>query len=326
MQAVILAGGRGTRLRPLTLARPKPLLPVANRAIIDRVLDRVPRGVDRVIIAANYGIDQMRAHFRGADRPFEVLVVDEPEPLGTGGAIKNAEGHLDGATLVLNGDSLDSLDVARFVERHRSHGGLATISLWRTDEPEHFGIAELEGDRIARFVEKPRREEARSDLANAGTYLLEPEVLDLIPPGRFVSLEREVFPLLVPTPRGMFGERFRGFWIDCGRPDTFLEANRVLAKGKPLVAAGVDAKGSRIAPWGVVGPGCRLGPGSVIDGSVLMEEVTLGKGAAVRASVLGRGATVGDGAEIAGSYIGDAARVRPGAKVSGANVEPGKVV
>ena len=199
MDVIVLAGGFGTRLRPWTLHAPKPLIPILDRTMIEHVVDILPEGmVDKVLIAAGYGIEQMRSHFSGLDLPYEVVIVEETEPLGTGGAIANCREHLgEGTCCVINGDLLTSLRVDEMLTAHQATGTLASISLWEVEDPSRFGVADydVQSTLIRRFQEKPPREEAYSNLINAGTYLLEPEVFDRMPDGAF-SMERVVFPVL----------------------------------------------------------------------------------------------------------------------------------
>ncbi|HVM44714.1 MAG TPA: NDP-sugar synthase, partial [Candidatus Thermoplasmatota archaeon] len=231
MQAVILAGGQGTRLRPLTFTCPKPLLPVANIPIIRRIIDKLPGDVDEVLLAVNYKLEMLRDYFEREDVGRTVTVVEEKEPLGTAGAIKNVERHIDGPFFVFNGDILDSLDLESFRRFHARRKGAASLALWQVADPRHFGVMEMDGERIVRFVEKPAtKEEAPSNFANAGTYLLEPQVLDLIKPDTATSIERETFPALLASGAAMHGFPFEGFWVDCGRPETYLKANEAVLR------------------------------------------------------------------------------------------------
>ena len=187
MDVIVLAGGFGTRLRPWTESIPKPLLPILDKSMIEHVLDVLPKSqVNRVLIAAGYGVEQIREHFDGIPLPYEVIIVEEKEPLGTGGAIANCREHLSGGTFcVINGDLITSLRVEEMLDFHTSNGGIATISLWEVEDPSRFGVADYidETGKIMRFQEKPPIEEAFSNLINAGTYLLEHDIFDLMPEG-----------------------------------------------------------------------------------------------------------------------------------------------
>lgn len=327
MQAVILAGGFGTRLRPLTLTCPKPLLPVANVPIIRRIVDKMPQDVDRVVLAVNYRLEQLREYF--AENPIpgrEVVLVEEKEPLGTAGAIKNVEAHVDGPFLVFNGDILDSLDVAAFRRFHARHKGVGTISLWEVNDPRHFGVMEMHGERIARFVEKPEtREQAPSNLANAGTYLLEPEVFDLIPKDVPTSIERETFPTLLASGRNLFGYPFAGFWVDCGRPETYLRSNEAVVKAmgqSVLMGEGTTNRGAVFDDWAVVGSGCTLGSEVEIARSVILDGVTVGGNVTIRDSIVGPGCRIGDDAALVDCVLGEGAIVEKGVLLKNVKIDP----
>ncbi|MDX1534354.1 MAG: nucleotidyltransferase family protein, partial [Thermoplasmata archaeon] len=215
MQAVILAGGLGTRLRPITHTRPKALVPLLNRPMILHVLEALPAGVDEVIVAASYMVDALERFFDGRTEPRALSFVEEPEPLGTGGALRNLKGRLEGPFLALNGDVISSLDLEELVAEHAANGRIGTIALWEVDQPEAYGIVDVDGEgRIRRFLEKPGPDEVFSNWINAGAYVFEPVTLDRIPAGRPVSLEREIFPAILPE--GLYGFPFEGYWSDAG--------------------------------------------------------------------------------------------------------------
>lgn len=326
MQAVILAGGFGTRLRPLTLTTPKPLLPVANVPIIRSIIDKMPPEVDEVLLAVNYKLEQLATYFRENDVGRNVTLVEEKEPLGTAGAIKNVESHIDGPFFVFNGDILDSLDLVAFRSFHEKKQGMATLSLWAVADPRHFGIMEMKGDRIMRFVEKPAtREEAPSNLANAGTYLLEPEVFDFIEPDRAVSVERETFPAMLAAGKRIHGFPFTGFWVDCGRPETYLRANEaVLRASGRTVLLGEDAvnRGAVFDDWVVVGARCQLGQDVEIARSVLLEDVIVGNNVTVKDSIVGPGARIEDDAALVDCVVGAGARVEKGVLLKNVKTDP----
>jgi NDP-sugar pyrophosphorylase family protein len=318
MLAVILAGGFGTRLRPLTFTTPKPLLPVANRPLIDHAIDALPPEVDEVVVALGYKADMIEDHFRHHPRRMPVRIAREDTPLGTGGAIQNAvraAGGTDGTFLVRNADLIDSCDTAALVALHRRARSLATIALWEVEDPSPFGVATLQGERITGFVEKPKKELAPSRMVNAGTYALEPEVLDRIPDTREeFSIERSVFPVLCATQRGMHGLRFAGHWIDCGRVDTYLEAHRILLQGKAALAEGARMQGSTKG-FACVGPGAVVEPGAVLEDSVLLAGAHVGRDARLVRTVLGHHARAGRGATLTDAVLGDGAEAAPGAKL-----------
>lgn len=316
MQAVILAGGQGTRLRPLTLTCPKPLLPVANVPIIRRIIDKMPADVDEVVIAVNYRLEQLQDYFAKNDVGRKVTLVEEKEPLGTAGAIKNVEDHIDGPFFVFNGDILDSLDIGAFRRFHEKKGGAGSLALWRVTDPRHFGVMEMKGERIVRFVEKPEtREQAPSDLANAGTYLLEPEIFDLIPKGVPVSIERETFPQLLSSGRALYGMPFTGFWVDCGRPETYLKSNEAVlrASGRDLLlGAGTMDPGAEFDDWAILGERCTLGADVEIARSVLLDGVAVGDNVTIKDSIVGPNCQIGEDAVLVDCVLGEGVRVEKG--------------
>ncbi|HEX9816507.1 MAG TPA: nucleotidyltransferase family protein, partial [Candidatus Thermoplasmatota archaeon] len=243
MEAILLAGGFGTRIRPLTYTRPKPLLPIANRSLIERALDSMPKEIDTVVLPVNYLGDLIRAHFEDHPDP-RLVIVDEPKPLGTGGAIKAVQDHFEGPFLVFNADIVSSINIGEFAKFHAAKKAKASISLWKVDDPWHFGVIVPGPDgQIKSFVEKPPKGEQPSNLINAGHYMVDLSVLDQIPKDTFVSLEREVFTPLAAEGK-MFGYEFSGHWIDCGRPETYLEAHRATCErlGKKIIV-GQNVKG-----------------------------------------------------------------------------------
>ena len=227
MDVIVLAGGFGTRLRPWTESVPKPLLPILDKTMIEHVVGIIPESqVDRILIASGYGVDKMRDHFSKVSLPYEIEIIEETEPLGTGGAIANCREQLSGGTFcVINGDLITSLRVEEMLEFHRSNGGIATISLWEVEDPSRFGVADYrkESGKIMRFQEKPSIEEAFSNLINAGAYILEPEIFNLMPDGAH-SIERDVYEDLAATG-GLNGFPFEGWFVDAGTPKSFIEAS-----------------------------------------------------------------------------------------------------
>ncbi len=334
MQLVIIAGGFGTRLRPLTLHRPKALVPLLNRPQVLHVLDRLPPTVDQVILAVNYMYEQVRDYFEAHELEPEIIVVNEPEPLGTGGAILNVEDRVSGTFALCNGDVVDSLDLAAFASFHHKSGGIGSIAVWAVEDPTAFGVVALDGDRITRFVEKPSEGEAPSNLINAGHYLFEPDVFDFIEEGHAVSLEREVFPKLIP--RGLYAYRWQGYWSDAGTLPAYLQAQRLLlgageggiSKGaetsrgevRPpvLVAPGCFVEG-RIGPFTVLGRGCKIGRGSIRN-ATLFDGVSVDDKVEIDSSIIGEGAAIGEGSLIRDSIVGDGVQVAPHSELIGAKV------
>lgn len=335
MELVIVAGGLGTRLRPLTFHRPKALVPLLNRPQVLHLFDGLPGFVDRVIVAVNYGYEEIRDFFRTADVGRETVVVKEPEPLGTGGALKNVEGHIRGTFAAFNGDVIDAIDLEPFLRFHRRHGSIGSLGVWPVPDPSGFGVVELDGERIRRFVEKPPKGQAPSDLVNAGRYIFEPEVFHFIEAGREVSLEREVFPKLVVE--GLAAYRYGGYWSDAGTLATYLRAQAALLdSGRGGIAGDADTARASIAdpvlvgsaclvegavgPHVVLGNGSRIGRATVAE-SALFDHVSVDDKAEIRSSIVGAGAAIGEGAWVADSIIGDGAQVPPHARLADARVK-----
>ena len=280
MIAVLLVGGLGTRLRPLTNTTPKALLPVANRPFLEHQLEHLAaHGIDRVILACGYEPDQIRAHF--GDR-LEYVVEDQP--LGTGGAIGNAARDITETFVACNGDLLTDLDLTSLVAAHREHGARATIALHAVDDPSRYGVVVTDGDgRVEQFVEKPEGVPP-SHTINAGTYVLEPGVLESIPAGRQVSIEREVFPALVG--RGLYAFAQESSWIDIGTPASYLAANLAAAGPEGLIDPGATVEPGADVRQSVVGAGARIGTGARVTRSVVLPDGQVAAGTVVENGVV----------------------------------------
>lgn len=312
VKAVILTGGLGTRLRPFTCEVPKPLLPVANRPFLRYQLKNLRRhGVRDVILAVAYLSRQFsRAAAIARDLGMRLRCVRETKPLGTGGAVGNVRRHLEGTTLILNGDVLQALDVTAFARRHRRARAEISINLIRVDDPTKYGLVETAKDgRVLRFLEKPSLDEAVCDTINAGAYLFEPSAVDSIPKGVVHSLERGLFPRLVREKRRIYGFTDKGYWLDIGTLEKYLKANLdVIGSAAPFPLDGVSRRGRFLAA-----PGARLGPGVSHAGG---GRVLLGKGTRIAKGVrfigsvcVGDGCVVEAGATLESCVLLDGARV-----------------
>jgi mannose-1-phosphate guanylyltransferase len=315
MKAVILAGGLGTRLRPLTYSIPKPLVPIAGKPLIRRIIDGLPSSVDTVILAVSYMKDALEDYFRVEPCGRKVILVNESSPMGTGGALKNVAQHIDGTFILQNGDCVSSLDIKAMVRAHREYGGLGTLALWEVEDPSTFGVVEIERNmRITDFQEKPSLAEAKSNLINAGVYVFEPEILDYIGKGQ-VSIEREVFPRVIEY--GLFGYRFQGFWVDCGTLKNTLVAQRLmLDKENPPAPAALDStlvppnliwarelKGCHIGPNVCLEPEVRIGVGTYVENTLIMKGASLGSNCKISGSIIGPGIKVNDGESVIDSIV-----------------------
>jgi len=328
MEAVILAGGFGTRMRPLTDTRPKSLLPILDQPMIDHIVRWLPDEVDRVILAVNYMADAIREHLADAELGAEVVVVEEDEPLGTGGAFKNALSEVTGDTFIgLNGDIITSLDLNEMIVRHRRMNGIGTIALWDVEDPSRYGVVDMDHTgRISDFVEKPEPGTAPSNMINAGAYILRTDILDMVEPGVKTSLEREVFPRVLD--QGIFGYRFTGFWVDAGTPEAYLEAHRHLLdrmeergwegavmdttahiKGPSILGPGaVVGAESQVGPYATVGEDCVIGKGAKVVNCVLLPGAKVNKRAHLYNCILGEGAETGEDEVLEGAVLEDGRR------------------
>jgi NDP-sugar pyrophosphorylase family protein len=325
VKAVVLVGGEGTRLRPLTYRTPKPLLPIANQPFLERQLTWMAgHGVTEVVLALGYLPDAFVAHF--PDGHFEGLTLRyavEAEPLGTAGAIRFAAevAGIDERFVVCNGDVLTALDLGALVGFHDARGAGATIHLVRVADPSAFGVVPTYDDgEVKAFVEKPPPGQAPTDWINAGTYVLEPSVLDRIPPNMNVSIERETFPRMLDTRGQLYAMQSDDYWLDIGTPDKYLAAHVDVLSGALGGAPALDAleeePGIWLQPGAVVDPSTRLvppvlvgrdsavGPGAWVSGSSIGAGCTVGYGARISRSVLHDGAVVGRAADVADSVLG----------------------
>ncbi len=357
MKAVILVGGEGLRLRPLTCNIPKPMVPVVNRPFLEHTIETLRKhGVDEVILAICYLPDKIREYFGDGHRfGLRMTYAVEDTPLGTGGAIKNAEGLLTSTFLVLNGDIFTDLNLSEMIAFHRERQAEATIGLTPVDDPTSYGVVEVDSDsRVRGFVEKPGRERITSNLINAGLYVLEPAVLDMIPTGVFYMVERGLFPALVERGERFFGFESGAYWTDIGVPRDYLRLHRDILMGKamarfpgrsvaddlwiedgctihesarlvgPLVIGRdcVISEGAVIQGPTVIGKRCTIGPGSLVDQAVIWSNAMVGRDVRLRDCVIGSAGTIGDNAWVVDgaivgdrSAIGDENRLERGVKV-----------
>lgn len=360
MFAVVLAGGEGTRLRPLTHTVPKAMVPVLNRPFLEHVIEHLARhSVSDAAFTLGYRADQIEAHF--ASRRFRNVRLHftrEETPLGTAGGVKALSPTLTETFLVLNGDIFTDLDLTAALEFHRRNRALVTIVLTPADDPTPYGMVETEpGGRIRRFLEKPSPEQVTTVWVNAGTYLMEPSALDLVPQNGHYMFERGLFPTLLERGAPLFAYKSTGFWTDLGTPRRYLDLHKHLLLGRvgtpvpgqvirPGVWAGrgweMDASAVLHGPI-VLGAGCKVGAGAVLqgplvmgDGGVIDEDARVSRSvlwAGVRVDddvemegcILGRGVTIGEGSVIRGCVLADGASIGKGNRLErGMTLGPGK--
>jgi mannose-1-phosphate guanylyltransferase len=359
MQAVVLVGGEGTRLRPLTLTRPKPAITLVDRPFIQYLVEWLARhGVSEVIMACGFRPDDLREAL-GAPAGPAIRWLEEPEPLGTAGPIRFAadQGLLGDRFLVVNGDLLTDLDLTAHIAAHEERDAVASLALYPVADPTSYGLVRRDdGGAVTGFLEKPDPSEIDTDEVNAGAYVLEHAVVDLIPPGRTVSIEHDIFPRLVG--QGLYGLRLDGYWMDIGTPERYLQASwdiltgavetevaervdeaglgvdehaevdgAAVVEGPALIESGAHVGAAAIGPCAILGPHCEVADGARISGSVLHSRCHVDTGAVIEDSILGAGVEVGVGAEIGhGSVLGEGARVEPGVVVEhDSRLEPGGV-
>jgi len=341
VKAIILVGGEGLRLRPLTCNLPKPMVPIVNRPFLEHMVEHLKRHhIDQIILAICYLPDRIQSHFGdGSSFGVKLSYAVEQTPLGTGGAVKNSERFLNDTFLVFNGDIFSDLDLTEMIKFHRAHKAKATIALTPVDDPTAYGVVELDSqNRVKGFIEKPSWDKVTSNLINAGIYVMEPEILELIPAGVHSMLERGLFPDLVKRGIPFYGYRSHAYWLDTGKPDDYLKLNHDLLMGKAvsrlpgkaiadgvwleegceihtsvkLVGPIVMGRGCIIKQYAeisgptVLGSGCIAGQGCILGEAILWQNVKLGKNVIVRNSVVGNNSAIGDNTQVAdGSIISD---------------------
>ena len=357
MQAVILVGGQGTRLRPLTLTVPKPMLPLMNRPFLEFQIGLCRRhGIEEIIMSTAYKPEVFKEHFGDGGRlGVKLTYVTEEEPLDTCGAVKNVERYIDGTFLVFNGDVLTDLDLTNLIAFHRAKKGKASLYLTRVEDPTAYGLVPLDRKgRITEFLEKPSWDQVVTDLINAGTYVLEPELLDRVPPDEPYSFERQLFPGMLEDDIPMYGFPNEAYWMDIGTPAKYLQAHYdILHRMMPFDFEGDEIRpsvwagegtvispeaavfgptligaGCRVAPHATISSNCVLGPDCVLDegahleGAVLHEGSTVGSESVLRRCVVSSGVKIGERVHISdqavlggGVQVGDENDLKYGIKV-----------
>ena len=341
MKAILLAGGKGTRLRPLTIHTPKPIVPIFNRPFLHYQLDllkRVPE-IDEVILSLNYQPRRIEEMFGdGSDSGLSIRYVVEPAPLGTAGAVRYAGESIRESVVVFNGDVLTQMDLAAVIELHRDRRARATIVLTPVANPSAYGLVETDSaGNIRRFLEKPNADEITCDTINAGIYVLEPETFDRIPKEVPWSIERSFFPSLIERGETFIAYVDRGYWIDIGTPEKYMQVHAdimdaryrmppyadrpalawvapdarieegAVIEGPCFIDEGVVVKaGARIGPYSVVGRQCHIEEHAVIDHAIVWANTRISQDAIVRRAILGRNCHVGRNALVEdGAVLGD---------------------
>ncbi len=340
MKALLLVGGKGTRLRPLTIHSPKSIVPIFNRPFLHYQLDlikRVPE-IDEVILSLNYQPRRIEEVFGdGREVGIKIRYVVEPTPLGTAGGVRYASEGITDTLVVFNGDVLTQIDLAGIVALHRERKAQATIVLTPVENPAAYGLVETDAQgNVRRFLEKPRPDEMTCDTINAGIYVLEPSTFDRIPPHVAWSIERSFFPSLVERGETFIASIHRDYWIDIGTPDKYMQVHRDIMDGRYLAppfdgragivwvspdarieegarlegplfidAGSVVKAGARIGPYSVLGKHCRVDEDANVSGAIIWEHTRVGREAEVHDAIVGRGSHIGPSASVQHGVLGD---------------------
>ncbi|AEK72664.1 mannose-1-phosphate guanylyltransferase [Thermococcus sp. 4557] len=328
MKAVILAGGRGTRLLPLTVYRPKPMIPFFNRPLMEyAVQNLVKAGVDEIYVLVGYLKERITDYFGdGSQWGIQIHYSNKDNvTLGTAGATKKVVKNMDETFFVVSSDVLTNLDLKALYEYHRRKKALATIALSRVEDPTQYGIAVINDDgRILRFKEKPKPEEAFSNLVNAGIYVFEPEAFDLVPKGKNFDFSKDLFPRMLENDLALYGFPFNEYWNDVGRPSSYLQATEDVFHGR-LLLPGLRTEGLKgNLEYGgalVTGRRCVLRRPGIRGFAVLGDDVEIGRNVKIERSVIFSGAVIEDGAEIREAIIGENVRIGKGVVI-----QPGSVI
>ncbi|MBN1370273.1 MAG: NDP-sugar synthase [Dehalococcoidaceae bacterium] len=342
MKALILIGGYGTRLEPLTVATPKSMVPVMNQPFLEWVIRRLTAfGIKQIVLSLGHLPDLILNYFGQGDAfGVDIKYVIENTPLGTGGGIKNAGKYLDETFLVINGDVFTDIDVALMNEYHHRTHALATIALIPVDDPSRYGVIETENTgRVKRFLEKPAREEITTNRINAGFIIMEPEILNFIPENKKYSYEKELFPSLLEMNKAIFGYKTGEYWIDIGTPASYFQLHKDLLSGRsrqynPPVKYMNHSDSSVEYGDGfcskdtvVLGKGCVTGPKVCVQDSILWEEVTVGANTTITNSIIADKCRIGDNCLIEGAVFGQKVSIGSNVNISaGSLIYPDSII
>jgi NDP-sugar pyrophosphorylase family protein len=329
MQALILAGGFGTRLRPLTLNLPKPVVPLVNRPILAYQIELLKRaGITDIILSLNYQPDKIVEIIgKGEKYGVKINYVVEPEPLGTAGAVKFAEKLITQTTVILNGDNLINLDIAAVAKYHQKQNATTTIVLQSLENPIGYGLVEIDDEnRVLNFLEKPAAADLTKILTrmvNAGTYVVEPSVLELIPKDENYSFEYGVFPALLKRNENFFAFVDDSYWLDVGTPPRYLQAHQDVIKNRVSGFSGEDFRAesevsatAEICPYSIIGKNCIIKKGAKIENSVLGENVSVGENSLVKDSVILSETTLGKNVSVTGAIIAKNCKIGNSSSIS----------
>jgi NDP-sugar pyrophosphorylase family protein len=344
LKAVVLAGGVGTRLKPLTYKRPKPLIPIAGEPCIDFMIKSlVSAGFKRIIVTTGYMSDTLIQSI-GDGKKFgaSILYAFEESPAGTAGAVKNVSEFLDKTFVVASGDVLADVDIKSLFDYHKKKNATATMALTKVDNPTEFGIVGLDDDnRIIKFKEKPKKEEVFSNLVNAGIYILEPEVIDFIPENQMFDFSKNVFPLLLKNDLPVYGAVISGLWMDIGRPSDLLKATFEVVErsGKEINIQDVNIEGKIVIGQGVslekdviikgpcyIGNGIEVGRNTVLDRACVYDNVRIDRGVTIKNSIVMSGSTLGWRSEVVNSIVSNRCTLEDDVKLKDSIIGEGVTV
>ncbi|MCL5773595.1 MAG: NDP-sugar synthase [Firmicutes bacterium] len=348
MKAVILVGGEGTRLRPLTYDIPKPMVPILNKPFMEHMLDLLKKhGIKEVVFSSGYKVEAFMEHFfNGEKLGLKLDYVVEEFPLGTAGAVKNVEKFIDGTFLVFNGDILTDADLTSLIKYHREKKGIATLTLTPVDNPTIYGVIETDqNNRIQKFIEKPSWDRVTSNYINAGIYVLEPVIFKEMKPDKNYSFERQIYPDLLERGDLLFAYKTGAYWLDIGSPEKYMKANQDALLGniklethlkregsgillgdsssigskaslEPPIAIGkncVISKGAQIGKLSVIGNSCKIESGAVVKSSIVWDNTIVEKSARLENCIIGRNCLIGEEAVIeSGAIIASSTKIEPG--------------
>ena len=339
MQALLLAGGKGTRLKPLTNNLPKPMVPILGEPLLKRtILNLREYGVDEIIISICYQPTQINSYFGNGEKfGINIKYVQEDIPLGTGGAIKNAEKYIDDTFIVLNSDIISDINISALLEYHTNKKGIATIALTEVDDPTQYGVVDLIDGYITTFKEKPKPEQVTSNLINAGIYIFEPEIFNYIQHNQIVSIEKDIYPLLIEKALKITGYHSSYYWMDIGTPEKYMQVHKDILDDKYLITnqliyslangnilqdnnlkirpstkiiepvyignnVEIGAK-TIVGPYTVIGDNVKISSGSRIVNSIVWDNVVVGKSANITHTIIGSNCKIGNTTEICDSVF-----------------------
>ena len=355
MKAVILVGGEATRLRPLTCNTPKIMVPVLNRPFLERLVDYLKEhNITDIILAGGESLEQIQDYFGdGSKLGVRITYSVEDFPMGTAGAVKNAERFLDDAFIVFNGDVFTDIDLRVMMRLHRENKAIASLALTSVDDPTTYGVVETDSQgRVKRFIEKPSWDKVTTNMINAGIYILEPDILSYITLNAFSMFEHDVFPPLLEKGQAIYGYPFQDYWIDIGTPDKYLKVQHDLLQryvgdkgtkfeGESFVHSSAQIEGpaiigeacsidknSIVKGPAVLGARCRVEEDAVIEEAILWQDCRIGKGAKLRNCLVASRCFIGEESEILdGCILGDDVLIGKGSKLpNGTKIWPGKTI